>query len=112
LYQAQFTKTSQVKLFQHSRRREDYRCWEWIRDRSFPSGTGLHARQVIMSGLSMGGEITTAEIEAYRGEFAGAMPYCGVLAGNNLFGCRFTDPAPGAHPEFKATVPCPPSGRN
>jgi hypothetical protein len=38
-----------------------------------------------MTGLSMGGEITTAEIEAYKGDFAGAMPYCGVLAGNDLF---------------------------
>ena len=52
---------------------------------AFPSITGLRTRQVIMSGLSMGGEITTAEIEAYKGDFAGAMPYCGVLAGNNLF---------------------------
>jgi hypothetical protein len=52
---------------------------------AFPSITGLRTRQVIMSGLSMGGEITTAEIEAYKGEFAGAMPYCGVLAGSNLF---------------------------
>jgi hypothetical protein len=52
---------------------------------AFPSITGRHTRQVIMSGLSMGGEITTAEIEAYKGQFAGAMPYCGVLAGNNLF---------------------------
>ncbi|MGE5288195.1 MAG: alpha/beta hydrolase family protein, partial [Micromonosporaceae bacterium] len=52
---------------------------------AFPSITGLHARRVIMSGLSMGGEITTAEIEAYKGDFAGAMPYCGVLAGSNLF---------------------------
>ncbi len=52
---------------------------------AFPSITGLHARQAIMSGLSMGGEITTAEIEAYKGAFVGAMPYCGVLAGNNLF---------------------------
>ena len=52
---------------------------------AFPSLTGLHTRQVIMSGLSMGGEITTAEIEAYKGDFAGAMPYCGVLAGSNLF---------------------------
>jgi pimeloyl-ACP methyl ester carboxylesterase len=52
---------------------------------AFPSVTGLHAQQVIMSGLSMGGEITTAEIEAYKGQFAGAMPYCGVLAGNDLF---------------------------
>src|SRR5260221_9998921 len=38
-----------------------------------------------MTGLSMGGEITVAEIEAYKGQFAGAMPYCGVLAGNDLF---------------------------
>jgi pimeloyl-ACP methyl ester carboxylesterase len=52
---------------------------------AFPSVTGLHARQAIMTGLSMGGEITVAEIEAYKGDFAGAMPYCGVLAGNNLF---------------------------
>ena len=52
---------------------------------AFPAITGLRTRQVIMSGLSMGGEITTAEIEAYKGDFAGAMPYCGVLAGNNLF---------------------------
>jgi hypothetical protein len=52
---------------------------------AFPSITGRHTRQVVMSGLSMGGEITTAEIEAYKGQFAGAMPYCGVLAGNNLF---------------------------
>ncbi|MGH3248408.1 MAG: hypothetical protein ACRDOI_19700, partial [Trebonia sp.] len=29
-----------------------------------------------------------------------------------LFGCRFTDPAPGAHPEFKAAVACPPASRN
>src|SRR5216684_1755716 len=52
---------------------------------AFQSITRLHTRQVIMSGLSMGGEITTAEIEAYKGDFAGAMPYCGVLAGNDLF---------------------------
>jgi pimeloyl-ACP methyl ester carboxylesterase len=52
---------------------------------AFPSITGLSAKQVIMSGLSMGGEITVAEIEAYKGQFAGAMPYCGVLAGNDLF---------------------------
>jgi hypothetical protein len=27
-----------------------------------------------------------------------------------LFGCRFTDPTPGAHPEFKG-APCPPGGQ-
>ena len=53
--------------------------------KAFPSITGLHPKQAIMTGLSMGGEITTAEIEAYKGDFAGAMPYCGVLAGNDLF---------------------------
>jgi hypothetical protein len=47
---------------------------------AFPSVTGLHPSQAIMTGLSMGGEITTAEIEAYRGDFAGAMPSCGVPA--------------------------------
>jgi hypothetical protein len=29
-----------------------------------------------------------------------------------LFGCRFTDPTAGAHPEFKATIPCPAGGRD
>jgi hypothetical protein len=27
-----------------------------------------------------------------------------------LFGCRFTDPTPGAHPEFQG-MPCPPGGK-
>jgi pimeloyl-ACP methyl ester carboxylesterase len=53
--------------------------------KAFPSVTGLHPKQAIMTGLSMGGEITTAEIEAYKGDFVGAMPSCGVLAGNDLF---------------------------
>jgi pimeloyl-ACP methyl ester carboxylesterase len=53
--------------------------------KAFPSITGLHPKRAIMSGLSMGGEITTAEIEAYKGDFVGAMPSCGVLAGNDLF---------------------------
>jgi hypothetical protein len=52
---------------------------------AFPSITGLHSTQAIMTGLSMGGEITTAEIEAYKGDFVGAMPSCGVLAGSDLF---------------------------
>lgn len=38
-----------------------------------------------MSGLSMGGAITAVAIEHYRGDFDGAMPYCGVLGGNDLF---------------------------
>ena len=53
---------------------------------AFPSITKLKApTQVIMSGLSMGGAITAVEIEHYRNTFAGAMPYCGVLGGNDLF---------------------------
>lgn len=38
-----------------------------------------------MSGLSMGGEITAVEVEHYRHDFVGAMPYCGVLGANRLF---------------------------
>lgn len=38
-----------------------------------------------MSGLSMGGAITAVGIEHYRGDYDGAMPYCGVLGGNDLF---------------------------
>lgn len=38
-----------------------------------------------MSGLSLGGEITAVEIEAYRGDYAGAISYCGALAANQLF---------------------------
>jgi len=53
--------------------------------KAFPAITGLLPSQAIMTGLSMGGEITTAEIEAYKGDFVGAMPFCGVLAGNDLF---------------------------
>jgi pimeloyl-ACP methyl ester carboxylesterase len=53
--------------------------------KAFHSITGQHAKRAIMTGLSMGGEITTAEIEAYQGDFVGAMPSCGVLAGNDLF---------------------------
>jgi hypothetical protein len=52
---------------------------------AFPSISGLRPTQVIMSGLSMGGAITVVEIEHYRSTFAGAMPYCGVLGGNDLF---------------------------
>jgi hypothetical protein len=42
-------------------------------------------RNVYLSGLSMGGHITAAAIEHYRGEFVGAMPYCGVLGDTELF---------------------------
>ena len=42
-------------------------------------------RQRYMTGLSMGGAITAVEIERYRRQFVGALPYCGVLGGNHLF---------------------------
>jgi hypothetical protein len=42
-------------------------------------------RETFMTGVSMGGEITAAEIEAYRGQYVGAQPSCGVLGGNDLF---------------------------
>jgi hypothetical protein len=54
--------------------------------RAFTSLTGASApKSVIMSGLSMGGEITAVEVEYYRNTYVGAMPYCGVLAANDLF---------------------------
>src|ERR1700722_19825249 len=170
---------------------------------AFPSITGLGSRQVIMSGLSMGGEVpanravlrtpvtapssadalSPAELPAIHGDpgipvlsvhgigdlfvplamdqqydammvahgeggLFGAraireVTHCGYTtselssafsalvswihtgkrpAGDNilnpkavaspLFGCQFTAPTPDAHPEFKATVPCPPSTRD
>lgn len=42
-------------------------------------------RAVYATGPSMGGHITAAMIERYRGDFAGAMPYCGVLGDKELF---------------------------
>ena len=42
-------------------------------------------RHTYMTGISMGGEITAAEIESYRGQYTAAMPACGVLGGNDLF---------------------------
>ena len=40
---------------------------------------------VYMTGASMGGHVTAVVIERYRGDFAGAMPYCGVLGDKELF---------------------------
>jgi hypothetical protein len=42
-------------------------------------------RAVYATGLSMGGHVTAAMIERYHGDFAGAMPYCGVLGDKELF---------------------------
>lgn len=51
----------------------------------FRSVTGARPRNVYLTGVSMGGHITTAAIEHYRGDFAGAMPACGVLGDKELF---------------------------
>ena len=42
-------------------------------------------RAVYATGPSMGGHVTAAMIERYRGDFAGALPYCGVLGDKELF---------------------------
>ncbi len=52
---------------------------------AFRAITGKRPRHRIMSGLSMGGEITAVEIENYRNTYEAAMPYCGVLGANSLF---------------------------
>jgi hypothetical protein len=56
----------------------------------FGEVTGVPAKRVYMTGASMGGHVTAAAIEHYRGAFAGAMPICGALADAELFDF-FTD---------------------
>lgn len=74
-----------------SYRRNGYNVGDGVQDTHdllvhFPA-LSQHAkpRAVYMTGLSMGGEITAVEIERYRRQFVGAMPYCGVLGANHLF---------------------------
>ncbi|MET0491797.1 MAG: phthalyl amidase [Actinoplanes sp.] len=52
---------------------------------TFQQVTGARPRSVLMSGKSMGGQITAVAIEEYPRAFAGAMPYCGVLGDKELF---------------------------
>ncbi|GIF20166.1 dienelactone hydrolase [Actinoplanes tereljensis] len=47
--------------------------------------TGFAPRSVIMTGESMGGQVTAVAIETYPRTFSGAMPYCGVLGDTSLF---------------------------
>jgi hypothetical protein len=51
----------------------------------FRTVVGHRARHVYMTGASMGGHVTVVAIERFRHEFAGAMPYCGVLGDAKLF---------------------------
>jgi hypothetical protein len=51
----------------------------------FRTAVGRAPKALYMTGASMGGHITAVEIEHFRGEFAGAMPYCGVLGDTALF---------------------------
>jgi dienelactone hydrolase len=51
----------------------------------FRDVVGSTPRSLYLTGASMGGHITVAAIEHFRGEFAGAMPYCGVLGDTELF---------------------------
>ncbi len=43
------------------------------------------AHRVYATGPSMGGHVTAAMVERFRGDFAGALPYCGVLGDKELF---------------------------
>jgi hypothetical protein len=47
--------------------------------------TGLRTRDVLMSGASMGGQVTAVMIEKHPKTFSGAMPMCGVLGDTSLF---------------------------
>jgi len=51
----------------------------------FRQVTGRSASGVLMSGESMGGQVTAVTIEKHPSSFLGAMPYCGVLGDTRLF---------------------------
>ena len=51
----------------------------------FRQVTGHPARSVLMTGASMGGQVTAVMIEKHPHTFTGAMPYCGVLGDTSLF---------------------------
>src|SRR5690242_1459147 len=51
----------------------------------FAHRTGHRARDVYMTGASMGGHVTAVAIEHYPRSFIGAMPVCGVLGDAQLF---------------------------
>jgi hypothetical protein len=51
----------------------------------FTDVVGEKAKHVYMTGASMGGHITAVTIEHFRGDFVGAMPFCGVLGDTKLF---------------------------
>lgn len=51
----------------------------------FKNRTGTRARDVYMTGESMGGHVTAVAIEHYPRAFVGAMPVCGVLGDAELF---------------------------
>ncbi|WP_436529667.1 alpha/beta hydrolase family protein [Actinoplanes sp. HUAS TT8] len=52
---------------------------------TFRQVTGVKARSVIMSGASMGGQVTAVAIERFPRAFDAAMPYCGVLGDTKLY---------------------------
>ncbi|MFI1988466.1 alpha/beta hydrolase family protein [Actinoplanes sp. NPDC020271] len=51
----------------------------------FRQVTGRPARSVIMTGASMGGQVTAVAIERFPRAFDAAMPYCGVLGDTELY---------------------------
>ncbi|WIM94040.1 phthalyl amidase [Actinoplanes oblitus] len=52
---------------------------------TFRQVTGKRARSVIMTGASMGGQVTAVAIERFPRAFTAAMPYCGVLGDTKLY---------------------------
>ena len=67
---------------------------------------GESPSRVYLAGASMGGHITGLSIETYRGDYAGALPVCGVMADQKLFDyfsdASLGEPTPGV-PAFPAT---------
>jgi hypothetical protein len=52
---------------------------------NFRQVTGVRARSVYMTGVSMGGHVTAVAIEEHPRSFVGAQPSCGVLADTALY---------------------------
>ncbi len=69
--------------------RNDYDVAQGVKDThaltKLFNGVAGHPDLVYLTGASMGGHITAAAIEQYRGTYAGAMPICGVLGDHELF---------------------------
>ncbi len=70
--------------------KNDYNIGQGVLDthrlaKQFKSITGEKPDKTYITGASMGGHVTAVSIEQFPNAYVGAMPICGVLAGDELF---------------------------